>query len=196
PAAEYLHDARAKRELGWGSRLGDLLFKVFVRCGNDAHIHIRLFRAADRPHLAFLENAVKLYLHSQALVANLVYEEGATVGCLEQTLSVLVCSRERTLHVAEKLGLEQRLGECAAVDGDERSLGAGAVFMNGAGHQFFPRAALPGNQYPARLWRYGLNQIENRAHLGALPDDIVQPGEPAQAPGADNRPPFSIGGCH
>ena len=92
---------------------------------------------------------------------------------LEQAFAVLVCSRERTLHVTEKLGLQESLGKGAAVDGDERSLGAGAVLMNRAGHQLFPRAALPGNQHAARLWRYGLNQIENRAHLRALPDDVV-----------------------
>ena len=42
---------------------GDLLLEVLVCRGNDAHIHVRLFRTADRADLALLENAVQLYLH-------------------------------------------------------------------------------------------------------------------------------------
>src|SRR6266576_2255889 len=85
PAAEYLHGNHAKAviEVLAKPAFGDFLFKVFVRCGDNTHIHIRLCRAADRPDLAFLENAVKLYLHGQAHVANLVHKQGATVSSLE-----------------------------------------------------------------------------------------------------------------
>ena len=63
--------------------LGNLLFEVFVRCGDDADVHGGLFGAADRANLAFLENTVELYLHRQTHVANLVHKERSAVRRLE-----------------------------------------------------------------------------------------------------------------
>ena len=54
--------------------------------------------------------------------------------------------------------------------------------MNGASNQLFSRSTFSGNKHAARLRRNRLNQIENCAHLGALSNDIVEPGKPAQLP--------------
>ncbi len=59
---------------------------------------------------------------------------------------------------------------------------ARTVLVNRARHQFFTGTALPGNQHSAGLRRHGLNHVKNGAHLGALPDDVVEPGQPADFP--------------
>src|SRR5690242_5537564 len=147
-----------------------LLLKLLIRRGDDAHVNIRFFGASDGADLALLENAVELHLHGQAHVANFVHEEGSAVRRLEQTLPIFICPGKGSFHVAEKLGLEKGLGKRAAVNGDKGSLGTEAVLMNGSGNQFFSGSALACNQDATRLWCNGLNQIENCAHLGALPN--------------------------
>lgn len=48
--------------------------------------------------------------------------------------------------VSEKFGFEQRFGERAAVDGDERFIAARRVLMNGARDEFFARSRFAQNQ--------------------------------------------------
>src|SRR5207302_3819273 len=66
----------------------DLLFKLLVRGGNDADIHIRFFGTADRADFAFLEDAVELHLHGEAHISDLIHEERAAMGSLEQAPAV------------------------------------------------------------------------------------------------------------
>ena len=54
--------------------------------------------------------------------------------------------------------------------------------MNGARHQLFTGAALPGNENTARLRSNGLNHVEDRAHVRALSNDVVKPGKPPELP--------------
>ncbi|MNC86478.1 hypothetical protein D3C83_21450 [compost metagenome] len=49
--------------------------------------------------------------------------------------------------MAEQLGLEQRLGQAGAVDGDERPVGAAAAAVNRVGDQFLTGAALAGDEH-------------------------------------------------
>src|SRR6202000_1914965 len=58
-----------------------------------------------------------------------------------------------------------------------RRLRARAVLVNRTRHQFLPRSALSRNQYTARLWCNRLNEIENRPHVRALTDDVVESGQ-------------------
>src|SRR5260370_4797856 len=101
------------------------------------------------------------------------------MGRLEETLAVFVSAVECPLHIAEKAGLEERLGERNTVNGDKGGLRPSAVFMNGPGHQFFTGAALSSNKDAAGLRSDRLDHVEDSAHLRTLPDDIVQPGEPS-----------------
>ena len=87
---------------------------------------------------------------------------------------------ESALHVAEELGFEQRFGKGAAIDGDEGRFGASAVFVDGAGNEFFSRAAFSSNQHAAILRRDVFDQVENGAHIGAGADDVVETGEAAK----------------
>ena len=75
-------------------------------------------------------------------------------------------ARERTLFVTEQFALDQRLGQCRAVDGDERSLAALAQRMQSARDQFFSGAAFAGNQYAGFTRSCLLQQGKNLLHLG------------------------------
>src|SRR5580700_7351676 len=124
---------------------GNLFFKFLVGGGDNADIYVDFFGAADGPNFAFLEDAVELHLHGQAHVANFVHEQRAAVGSLEKALAILVGAGESAFHIAEEFGFEQTLWKGTAIDGDKGSLGAEAVFVNGARNQFFPRTAFAGD---------------------------------------------------
>src|SRR6266478_153438 len=160
----------------------NLLFKFFVCGGNDADIHIRFFGAADWAHLAFLQDSIELHLHGKAHIADLIEEKRAAMGRLEKALPDFVSAGESSLHVTEQFRLQESLWERTAVNGDEGSLGPNAVLMNGAGHPFLARPALPRDKNTARLRGNGLNHVEDCAHLRALPDDVVQARKAAYLP--------------
>src|SRR4029077_11158203 len=132
--------------------------------------------------LAFLKDAVELYLHSEAHVADFVHEKGSAVSCLEQALAIFVGARECAFHVAKKFGLQKSLGKRTAVDGDEGGQRSCTVLVNGAGNEFLTGSALTGDQHAARLGSYGLDHVEDGAHVRTLPDDIVQAREAANLP--------------
>ena len=67
-------------------------------------------------------------------------------------------------------------------------VGPRTVFVNGAGNQFFTRAALSGDQDAAGLRRDRLNHVEDGAHLGTLSYDVVQTGQPADFTSQGSRP--------
>ena len=105
---------------------GDALGQVAVRRRDDADVHV--MRApivrADRLDFAVLEEAQQQRLHAQAHLPDFVEEERAAVRELQLAELVAVGAGEAALDVAEQLGLEERLGQPGAVDGDERTAGA------------------------------------------------------------------------
>ena len=60
------------------------------------------------------------------------------VGHLELAQLVAVRASETALDVSEQLGLEQRLGQAGAVDGDKRPLGAPAAVMDACATSSLP----------------------------------------------------------
>src|SRR5438552_798 len=80
---------------------------------------------------ALLEHAQELGLQAERQLADLVEEAGAAVGSLEQSAPAPHGPRERATLVAEQLGFEQRLRQRRAVDGHERTLGAGTGVVDG-----------------------------------------------------------------
>jgi hypothetical protein len=90
--------------------------EVAVGGRDDPHVHLHRVRAADRAHLVVLEHAQELGLETRAHVADLVEEERAAVGALEQAALGRDGSGEGAAHVAEQLALEQALRDRRAVD--------------------------------------------------------------------------------
>ena len=88
---------------------------------------------ADRLHLPLLQHAQELRLERRRDLADLVEEERAARGALEDALAVAVGAGERALHVAEELGLEHRLAERLHVQRHEGPLGAIGGVVDRAG---------------------------------------------------------------
>ena len=88
----------------------------------------------DRAHDAFLQYAQQLDLQGERHVADFVEKERAAVGRLEKADPAGASAGKGALGMAEEFGFEQLFGNGAAVDGDERPLGAraGAVAISSA----------------------------------------------------------------
>src|SRR5690606_6766055 len=95
-------------------------------------------------------------------------------GLLEEARLVELGAREGALHVAEELALEERLGEGAAVDGDEGAVRAVGVRVDGAGDQLLAAAALALDE-DRRVGRRGaLDQLVHLPEPRALADDAAR----------------------
>src|SRR5271167_2025562 len=98
----------------------------------------------------------------------------------EETGPILIGAGECAFNVSKQLRFQKRLWKRPAVDGDEGSRGSLTVFVDCPRHEFLPCAALPRDEHTATLWGDGLDQLEDGAHLGALPNDVVQACQPTQ----------------
>ena len=131
--------------------LGDEIAQVLVRRRDHAHVHAAVGAVrADFLHVAGLEKPQQQPLHAQRHLADFVEEDGAVGGHLELAGLVAVGAGEAALDVSEQLGLEQRLGNARAVDGDERPLRACALRVNRGGDELLADAAFAGDRAPSR----------------------------------------------
>ena len=126
---------------------GDLRLQVAIGRRHEPHVDARVRPVgADALDLAGLEEAEQHDLHPHAHLADFVEEHGAVRRHFEQARLVAVRAGEAAAHVAEQLGLEQRVGQAGAVDRDERSDGAEAALVNQAGDDFLADAGLAGDE--------------------------------------------------
>ena len=91
--------------------LGHHLRQVAIGGGDDADVGLDLLGPAEPAEAALLQDAQQLDLHERRHLADLVEEDRALLGDFDQPLLVRVGAGERALHVAEELGVEQRLGQ-------------------------------------------------------------------------------------
>ena len=94
--------------------------QIDVGRGDDAHVDLDRLHAAEPHELALLDHAQQLGLRLERDVADLVEEDAALVGEVEQPLLRVDGAGERALHVAEERRLEQIGRQVAGVDRDER----------------------------------------------------------------------------
>ena len=87
---------------------------------------------------------------------------------------------ERALYVTEELGLEQRVGDRAAVHADERLLLARRQVMQRARDQLLAGARLAGDEDRGLGRRDLLHQLEDALHGQRLADDAVEAEAAAQ----------------
>ena len=167
-----------------------------MRGRQHAHIDRLGARRADRAHRAVLQHAQQLDLQRQRHVADLVEEQRAAVGRLEQADVRAGRAGEGALDVAEQLGLEQLLGNRAAVDGDERRLGARAGAVDGARQHFLAGAALAADQHAGVGGGDHAGFVHQLGHAAAAEDDAAR-ARLAAAPAsvAARRPRESCSAC-
>ena len=118
-----------------------------MRGTDDAHIDRHLGHRTDAAHGTLLDHAQQFALHGQRQVADLVQEQRAALGGLEEAFTVFVGAGEGTLAVAEEFSFEQRFGDGAAIHGHEGAGGARRTVVDGARHQFLAGARLAVHQH-------------------------------------------------
>ena len=112
---------------------------------------------------------------SGGMFPDLVEEDRAPVGDLEQALLVRHGAGEGALDVAEQGALEQFAGHRPGVHGDERPVAALRVVVDRLGDQLLAGAALAADQDVALGRRGPADQVEHLADRPALADDAVEP---------------------
>ena len=164
--------------------LRDELRQVAVGGGDDAHVDGRLVVAADPADDLLLDRPQELDLHGRRRLADLVEEERAAVGLLEEAALLAHRAGEGAALVAEELGLEQRLRQRAAVDRDELAVLADRGEVDRAGDQLLARAALARQQDRRGHLADPLDRPEDLLHPAAPADDVGERVLAAPAPGA------------
>ena len=124
----------------------DFGLQLLVGGRDQTHVHRDFSGAAKAPEGLGLEHLEELGLQLRREVADLIEEDRAVVGDLEEALLPVFRVGERTLLVAEQLGVEEGGVESRAVDLDEGCLGPGTEVMNHAGDPAFARSALSGEE--------------------------------------------------
>ena len=103
-------------------------------------------------------------------LADLVEEERAAVGDLEEALPVGIGAGEGPLAVAEQLALDEVLRQGPAIDGDEGTVRPSALVVQVAGDQFLARAGLAQDHHGGVGRGDGLDQAADLLHGGGLAD--------------------------
>ena len=150
---------------------GRLPREVLGRGGEQAHVHAPGPPVADAADLALLQHAQQLRLERQRQLADLVEQQRAAVRLLEQARPVSRGARERPLHVAEQLGLEQRVGDRGAVHRDERLRPSRARPMDRLRDDLLTGAALAGDEHRGLVLRHAGDELQGLTHRPALGDE-------------------------
>ena len=104
--------------------------QILVRRGEDPHVDRLVARRAEPPHAALFEHLEQLRLERLGQEPDLVEEDRAPVGRLEQARLGAAGVGERPALEAEHLGLQQRVGDRRAVDVHEGAVRARAGAMD------------------------------------------------------------------
>jgi hypothetical protein len=123
---------------------------------------------------AILQDAQNLGLGVHAHGGDLVHEERAAVGYLEEAFFGGDGRGEGALDVAEERGFEQFAGHGAGVDGDEGLVFARRVGVDGLGDQLLAGAALALNQNRGSTGRDLGDEIEDLEHDLAFAHDVAE----------------------
>ena len=152
--------------------------------------------AANRTHGPVVEQAQKHGLQRDRHVADLVEEQCAAVGLLDQSdRAAAPRAGERALGIAEQFGLDQAFGQGGAIDGDEGA-GASAGDVGVAGELLLAGTGLTADQDRHLARCRGLDLTDDGPHRRIAGDESGgrarqrYPGEagvPASASFASSR---------
>ena len=170
--------------------------QVGVAGGHHPHVHRHLLDAAHRADDVFLKGAQQLGLEAYVHLGDLVQEEGAAGGGLEQAhLAAPLGPGKGPLGVAEEFGFQHIGVEVGAVDGHKDPVPAGAGVVDGLGVQLLAGAALALQQHGGVGDGNALGQILHPRHRRGHRHDVVK-GVPGAVGLADAVEGLAAAGLH
>ena len=89
------------------SPIRDQSFKILMCCGNQANINLNRLCPAHRFKFSLLKDSKQLDLCLCRNITDFVEEKGSTVRSFESSLFIILSSGKRSLHMAEKLALQE-----------------------------------------------------------------------------------------
>ena len=168
-----LDDVEAIEQVAAEAAGGHLDAQVAVGRGEHLDVDAARLERADAVDLSELEDAQQLGLDAERQIADLVEQQHAAVGGLEQAGAVFHRPREGAADVAEQLALEQRLDDRGTVHDDEGLLPAAAGPVQRARRQLLAGAGLAGDERGPHERREAADGAHEVAHRGRAPDHPV-----------------------
>ena len=141
-----------------------------------ADVNCLLLAAAHRAHRLFLYCPQQFDLHRQRQIGDLIQEQGATIGRLEQSQLVAVGTGEAALEMAEKFAFHQFVGNGAAVHRDKWLLRPRAVAVDHPGDDLLADAGFTVDMH----WRLAAGEF---ADLAAQGDNLRRVAQQTAVPG-------------
>jgi hypothetical protein len=142
--------------------------------GDQAYVEVALVGSADRSDLLLLERPEQLGLERQRQVADLVEQQRAAIGLLEEADLVVASVGERALDVPEQRALQQRLRDRGAVDAHERLVATASTGVQRPRHELLAGAALTGHQHGGIGVRHAVELREEILHRRAVAEQLVE----------------------
>src|SRR5262245_17114241 len=151
----------------------DGALEVGICRGDDPNVDLVRLRVSERGEFAFLDHAQQPGLGFGRDRADLVEEDRAVVGDLEQAFFGRDGAGERAFRVAEEFRFQKLRRDVAAIDGDELpGLGARAGEMDRARDDLFAGTRFAGDQHCRARRGDLLDQVVNFAHRDRIPHDL------------------------
>jgi hypothetical protein len=135
------------------------------------HVDFHRRGGAQRQHFFFLDHAQQFDLHGGRHFGDLVEEQGAAAGGLQQPLLVGVGTSEGALGVSEQFVGQQFLVESATVHCHERAGFAPAVMVQVVREKLLAGAGLAGNEDVAVGGRNLPRHLKEVLHVAILGED-------------------------
>src|SRR5947199_78426 len=154
--------------------------QIAVSGSDDTDIDLAAFGGADGLDFALLQRAQELGLQIHGHVSDFIEKERAPLGGFEQTLLGLHGPGERALDVAEQLGFDQRGDQRRTVHRRKGVVFARPRKMNAAGHEFFPRSALPQDENGILMLAHFFDNFVDALHFHGNADQPAEPRPRAQ----------------
>ena len=121
--------------------------RALVGRADQAEVDGHRLRGAEAAHHPLFEHAQELRLKIHGHLGDLVEQQRAAVGFLEQSDLFGGRARERAARVPEELGLDQILGKRRAVDLDPRAASPVALLVERVGQELLAGAALADDEH-------------------------------------------------
>lgn len=165
------HGAQPIVEILAKHALRDHVGEIPVGSGKDADVHVDFRGPADMPEAGRIEHPQQLHLRGEADFADLVEEDGAAVGDLEQPRLRAIGTREGAALVSEQLVLQQRLLQCRALHHDERAMAPRAARVQQLGDHLLARPGLAGDEHGGVGGRHAFDQVQQLPERRAVADE-------------------------